>query len=167
MNMKKHEKRNLSFKDIEVRSIFEETSGKKFVEGIIPYNSRSVPMWGITELISKTAFRKTLSDGAEVKALWSHDEQKILGNTRSGTLALENAENGLICRCELPDTSYANDLYEVIKRGDCTTMSFGFLPVKWTDDAEAKTRTLREVNLKEVASAWRFPPIRRPTRPLP
>ena len=145
----KIDKRNITFKDIEIRSANEE--GKKFVEGIIPYNSKSVPIWGTTEIIDKTAFNKTLADKSEVRALWNHDDNKVLGSTKSSTLKLENQDMGLICRCELPNTSYANDLFEIINRGDVKTMSFGFTPIKWIDDNSGKLRTLKEVQLHEVS----------------
>ncbi|MCL2440472.1 MAG: HK97 family phage prohead protease [Treponema sp.] len=145
----KKEKRKLSFKDIEVRS--SNSEGKKIIEGIIPYNSKSLPIWGTTEIIGRTSFNKTLSDKLEVRAMWNHNDNYILGNTKSDTLILENSDAGLICRCELPNTSYANDLYEIIDRGDVKTMSFGFTPVKWEEDDKGKTRTLKEVQLHEVS----------------
>jgi HK97 family phage prohead protease len=143
------EKRNITFKNLEIRST--EKEGKKYVEGIIPYDSRSVPMWGVTEIIDRVAFNKTLKDKSEVRALWNHNDSFVLGNTRSGTLELENSDEGLICRCELPNTSYANDLYEIVSRGDVKTMSFGFLPVKWQDSENGKLRTLKEIKLSEVS----------------
>jgi len=151
----KKEKRNILFKDIEIRSSNNE--GKKIVEGIIPYNSKSVPMWGTVELIDKTAFNKTLADKSEVRALLNHDDSKILGSTKAETLILENSDNGLLCRCELPNTSYANDLFEVINRGDVKTMSFGFTPIKWLEDDKGKSRTLKEVQLHEVSFGVTFP----------
>jgi HK97 family phage prohead protease len=143
------EKRNITFKNLEIRS--GEKDGKKYIEGIIPYDSRSVPIWGVTEIIDRTAFNKTLKDKSEVRALWNHNDSFILGNTVSGTLELESAGSGLICRCELPNTSYANDLYEIVSRGDVKTMSFGFIPVKWQDSESGKLRTLKEVMLNEVS----------------
>jgi HK97 family phage prohead protease len=153
--MSKKEKRKLSFKDIEIRS--SEKEGKKYVEGLIPYNSKSVPMWGTTEIIDRTAFNKTLADNSEVRAMWNHNDSHILGNTKSNTLVLENTDTGLICRCELPNTSYANDLYEIIERGDVKTMSFGFNPIKWEDSENGKLRTLKEVQLLEVSYGVTFP----------
>jgi HK97 family phage prohead protease len=145
----KREKRNITFKNLEIRS--EEKDGKKHIEGIIPYDSKSVPIWGVTEIIDRTAFNKTLKDKNEVRAFWNHDDSMILGNTKSGTLELEDSEDGLMCRCELPNTSYANDLYEIVSRGDVKTMSFGFRPVKWQDSENGKLRTLKEVQLEEVS----------------
>jgi HK97 family phage prohead protease len=154
MKMKK-EKRNLSFMNLSIRS--SDAEGKRTIEGIIPYNSKSVPLWGVTEIIDETAFNKTLSDKAEVKAFWNHNDSHILGSTNSGTLELENTDDGLLCRCALPHTSYANDLYEVVSRGDVTAMSFGFIPIKWEDSNNGKMRTLKEVKLEEVSFGVSFP----------
>jgi len=155
--MKNKTKIKATFKDIKVRSIFNEDSGKKFVEGIIPYDSKSHPIWGMTEIISRTAFKKTLADGSNVRALQNHDDNRILGSTDSGTLVLEQSDDGLVCRCELPNTSYANDIYEIINRGDCQTMSFGFSTIKDAYDYENNTRTLKEVQLHEVSFCVPFP----------
>jgi HK97 family phage prohead protease len=145
----KKEKRDIIFKNIEIRS--SETDQGKYIEGIIPYNSKSAPIWGVTEIIERSAFSKTLKDNSEVRAFWNHDDCLVLGNTKSGTLELEDSENGLICRCKLPNTSYASDLYEIITRGDVKTMSFGFRPIKWDDTENGKMRTLKEVHLTEVS----------------
>jgi HK97 family phage prohead protease len=145
----KKEKRNITFKNLNIRST--EKEGKKYIEGIIPYDSKSVPMWGVNEIIDRTAFNKTLKDKSEVRALWNHNDSFILGNTKSGTLDLEDSDEGLICRCELPNTSYANDLYEIVNRGDVKTMSFGFHPVKWHDTENGKIRILKEVQLHDVS----------------
>jgi HK97 family phage prohead protease len=154
ISMKK-EKRSITFKNLEVRS--NEKEGEKYIEGIIPYNSKSVPMWGVTEIIDRSAFNKTLNDKGEVRALWNHNDSHILGNTKSGTLELENSDDGLLCRCKLPNTSYANDLYEIVNRGDVKTMSFGFRPIKWIDTENGKLRTLKEVQLDEVSYGVTFP----------
>jgi HK97 family phage prohead protease len=147
--------KKLSFRNLELRG--EDKDGKKYIEGIIPYNSKSVPMWGVTEVIDRSAFNKTLKENKEIRAFWNHDDSKVLGNTKSGTLELDNSGDGLICRCELPDTSYANDLYEIITRGDVKTMSFGFRPIKWQDSENGKLRTLKEVQLEEVSYGVSFP----------
>jgi HK97 family phage prohead protease len=151
----KKEKRKLTFKNLSIRS--EENEGKKFIEGIIPYNSKSVPMWGVTEIIDRAAFNKTLKDKSEIRALFNHNDSFILGSTKSGTLNLENTDDGLICRCELPNTSYANDLWEIVSRGDVKTMSFAFRPIKWQDAENGKLRTLKEVQLEEVSYGVTFP----------
>ena len=157
----KKEKRSISFKDIEVRS--SKDNDKKIIEGLIPYNSKSVPIWGTVEIIDKTAFNKTLSDKSEVRALWNHNDNYILGNTKANTLELENSDAGLICRCELPNTTYANDLFEIIDRGDVKTMSFGFTPIKYLEDDKGKLRTLKEVQLHEISFGVTYPAYEKTT----
>ena len=158
MRYYKNEKRKLSFKNAEVRSFLDEGEGGRHIEGIIPYGKRSVPLWGDwVEIISKTAFKKTLADGAEVRACVNHDYDKILGSTKSGTLTLEHTDEGLVCRCRLPDTSYANDLYAIVERGDVTQMSFGMRIIECTDNWEDKTTTVREAALTECSFGVAFP----------
>lgn len=146
-------KEKIFFKNLEIRT--NENDGKRTVIGIIPYDSKSVPMYGITEIISRTAFNKTLADKSNVYALFDHDDSKVLGSTRSGTLQLENSDDGLICKCDLPNTSAGNDAWELIQRGDSKNLSFGFTPVK--ADNKGNIRTLREVNLAEVSFCVPFP----------
>lgn len=141
--------------EIELR---EEQDKPRTIVGKIPYNSRSVDM-GFLEVITPTAFTKTLTDGADVKALYAHDSAKVLGRTKNGTLRLVPDADGLVCECDLPDTSYARDVYELIKRGDVTTMSFGFYPVKVRQEIEDGKAVdyLQEVRLIEVSFAVAFP----------
>jgi len=152
----KKEKRKLSFKDIEVRAETKE-DGKKTITGVIPYNSRSLPIFGVTEIIAPTAFNKTLTDKANVRALFNHDDSKVLGSTKSGTLRLENSDEGLICSVDLPNTSFGRDAFEIVSRGDVNTLSFGFIPQKWEDSNKEKTRTLKEVQLLETSFCVPFP----------
>lgn len=149
---KKYEKFTLRNVSYETRA---EDGGKKYVRGIIPYNSQSEDLGGYKEVISNTAFNKTLSDKSEVRALFNHDTSKILGSTKSGTLILESTSEGLVCDVLLPNTTYANDLYEIMSRGDCNTMSFGFYDIKHED--KGQLRTLKEVKLQEVSMGVIFP----------
>ncbi|MCL2381325.1 MAG: HK97 family phage prohead protease [Treponema sp.] len=149
-----NKKREAVYKNVTVRAA---EGDKKVIEGLIPYDKASLKMWGVSEIITRTAFNKTIADKNEVRALWNHDETKILGNTRAGTLVLESTDAGLKCVCELPDASYANDLYNLIQRGDVRSMSFGFFPVKYEDDAGKKTRYLKEVKLVEVSFGVIYP----------
>ena len=56
--------------DVTIREATE-SEPRKLV-GLIPYNKPSVDI-GFIEIITPTAFDKTLSDRADVKALVSHD----------------------------------------------------------------------------------------------
>lgn len=148
--------RQIEIKDsVEIR---EAEDGKQTLVGLIPYNSRSADM-GFVEIITDTAFSKTLADGADVKALYAHDSTKPLGRVKNGTLRLRSEPNGLVCECDLPDTSYARDVYALIRDGYVTTMSFGFYPVKERIEKEGDRDVcyLLEVRLSEVSFAVVFP----------
>jgi HK97 family phage prohead protease len=135
------------FNKIEYRT--SEKEGKRIIEALIPYNSKSVDLGGFKEIITETAFRKTLNDGANVYAYYNHDDGKVLGSTASGTLELRNEKDGLYCQLLLGNTSYANDVWDIISRKDCTSLSFGFIP----HDVENRgsLRYLRSVQLKEIS----------------
>ena len=135
-----------------------ENEGKRVLRGFIPFNQRSEYM-GFYEYITPTAFNKTLKDGADVLALFAHDTSKVLGRTKNGTLKLEVREDGLYCECELPDTSYARDCYELIRNNYSPNMSFGFSEIKTDYSIEngVETHYLREVRLYEVSFGVAMP----------
>lgn len=81
------------------------------------------------ETFSKHAFDAVLkSPTTDVRAFYNHDQSKLLGRQSSGTLRLSVDEEGLAFSVDLPDTSYANDLKELVKRGDLDGASFAFIP---------------------------------------
>ncbi len=136
-----------------------EKEGKRYIVGLIPYDSLSVDLGGYYERIQRGAFNKTLSDGFDVKALLNHDDSKILGRVKNGTLKLEDTADGLRCTLEVGNQSYANDLWESNTRNDVNTMSFGFRVIKddWKVDGGNKYRSLNEVSLLEVSFGVTFP----------
>lgn len=146
----------------EIRSIkldnvsAQEDGDIRYIYGKIPYNTKSQKMYiGYSdcrfEKLDRNVFHKTLGDKSNVFANYSHDQSKILGSTKSNTLELEDKEDGLYIRCKVPNTSWGNDTWEVISRGDVTTMSFEFIPYDWVEDQIEDTVTLRSAKLEAVA----------------
>ena len=146
----------------EIRSIkldnvtAQEDGDIRYIYGKIPYNTKSQKMYigycnCTFEKLDRNVFHKTLGDKSNVFANYSHDQSKILGSTKSNTLELEDKEDGLYIRCKVPNTSWGNDTWEVISRGDVTTMSFEFIPYDWVDDEVEDTVTLRSAKLEAVA----------------
>ena len=84
---------------------------KRTIKGVIPYNSDSVDMYGVTERIMPTAFNKTLADKTEVKCLFGHDTTKILGSSNAGTLRMTSEKDGLHFEVDLPNTTDGIDAY--------------------------------------------------------
>ena len=79
---------------------------------------------GYYEIITKGAFNNTLNN--DIRALWNHNTQYVLGRNKSGTLELKLDDKGLFAVVRMPKTQYAQDLYELVQRGDVDQASFGF-----------------------------------------
>lgn len=150
---------NYEKRSIESELKAEQTDGKRKLFGFIPYNKRSVDMYGFYEEIAPGAFKKSISE-RNVVALVNHDATKVLGSLGAGTLRFDDRDDGLYIEVDLPDTTYARDAYEVIARGDIKTMSFGFQPIITETRSEAGVDdivTLKEVKLFEVSFMVAFP----------
>lgn len=81
------------------------------------------------ERLASTAFDAALADKeTDVRALMNHDPSLLLARQSAGTLRLSTDQEGLRFELDLPDTSYARDLRELVSRGDVTGASFGFIP---------------------------------------
>lgn len=81
------------------------------------------------EQFAPGAFDKALnSPMTDVRAFYNHNQSMLLGRQSAGTLRLESTDEGLAFSVDLPDTTYANDLRELVKRGDVTGASFAFIP---------------------------------------
>ena len=81
----------------------------------------------------------------------------ILGNTKSGTLQLENRDDGLHFILELGDSDIANRCYDTIKRGDCNGVSFEFYPYDWTEEngiAMLRSAKLTAISLAVINPAY-------------
>jgi uncharacterized protein len=91
------------------------------------------------EVVRPGAFSRAIAEAQDVRALWNHDANFILGRTTSGTLKLREDEKGLWSETELLDTQTVRDLVVApIRRGDVSGMSFAFVVAN--DGAEVRTR---------------------------
>lgn len=62
----------------------------------------------------------------DIRALFNHNQDAILGRARAGTLRLSIDNTGLRYEIDPPDTQTARDLLESLKRGDVSGSSFSF-----------------------------------------
>ncbi len=106
------------------------------------------------EMIQAGAFSKTLSEGRDIKAYWSHQMSHVLARRENGTLRLEEDAHGLKVEIKPnPDTTWGRDALGSVARGDVTQMSFGFWPVnsEWRDIDGQRVEVLTEIRLFEVS----------------
>lgn len=140
---------------IEMREMSDmaDAGGMTFYGYAAVFDSPSEPL-PFTEVIKPGAFSKTLRSRNEIKLLMNHDTGRVLASRRAGTLRLSEDATGLRVEADLPETSDGRDLAYLLKRGDITTMSFGFTVPPggdyWSDE---NNRELRDVRLHEVSIA--------------
>ncbi len=108
---------------------------------------------GFREIILPGAFDRALREGHDVRALWNHNDDIVLGRTKSGTLRLVVDERGLKIENDLPDTQAGRDAMVLIKRGDVNQMSFAFrtLSDNWRSEDGAMVRELIDLELVDVS----------------
>lgn len=105
------------------------------------------------EKFAPGAFSSDLNGGRDVRALVNHDKTRVIGRRSAGTLRLFDEPEGLRFEIDLPDTSYARDLAESIRRGDVNGVSFGFLnPVsRLAVEVGQRIREVTSASLKEIS----------------
>lgn len=143
------ERRTFDLREVRVAGDDEEPK----IEGYAAvFNSLSEDLGGFYERIQPGAFKKTLME-ADVRGLWNHDPNYVLGRTKSETLALREDELGLAFEIEPPATQWARDLLTSMRRGDIDQMSFSFRTIKdkWESVGDQIVRTLIEVKLFDVS----------------
>lgn len=105
-----------------------------------------------TERIMPTAFDETIRSD-DVRGLYNHDMNMLLGRTASGTMKLSVDSVGLRYEITPPDTEIARSVVAAIKRGDLSGSSFSFIPEDVTF-REIKngdtTDVIREINRAKV-----------------
>lgn len=116
------------------------------------FDSLSEELWGFREKIARGAFSKAIVND-DVRALWNHDPNFVLGRNKSGTLLLEEDDVGLRMDITPPNTAWARDLLVSIERGDVSGASFAFSAVgeKWERVDGVIVRTVTEARLYDVA----------------
>lgn len=141
--------RRITEDTIEIRS---EDGRRPVVYGYAAvYNSQSRDLGGFTEIIRPGAFRSALESGRNVNAYFNHNENMVLGSTAAGTLRLSENSRGLRYEIDLPDTSYARDLAELISRKDIRGNSFAFANAKDQWNAKGNKRELIDMELHDVS----------------
>lgn len=142
-------RRSYDLESIEVR---EDGDARTITGHAAVFNKMSLDLGGFREKVSEGAFRKTLTE-ADVRALFNHSDDYVLGRLKARTLELSEDKRGLATKISPPDTTWARDLMTSMKRGDIDQMSFGFRVINdtWEIKDGQNVRTLDEVELFDVS----------------
>ena len=119
------------------------------------FDSWSETLGGIfpfKEIVRKGTFTETIKLD-DIRALFNHDPNYVLGRNVAGTLELEEDDIGLRVVITPPDTSWANDLIKNLRRGDISQMSIGFIVLEdtWGTQDGIDIREIKKVQLFDVS----------------
>jgi len=147
------ERRVVTLDDIKLEK--REDGARKIIGHAAVFNQLSEDLGGFREQIAAGAFAEAIEKD-DVRALFNHNPDFILGRNLAGTLRLKEDARGLAIEIDPPDTQVARDLIVSMERGDVSQMSFGFSVrpngQNWAkDDAGQVVRTLTKVRLFDVS----------------
>lgn len=142
--------------EIELRVVRTE-AGVPMIRGhAAVFNQLSDDLGGFREQIVPGAFATAISSD-DVRALWNHNPDFILGRNLSKTLRLSEDVRGLAIEIDPPDSQTVRDLVLMpMERGDVTQMSFAFSlrpnGEDWAKDDNGQwVRTLKNLRLFDVS----------------
>lgn len=128
------ERRNLEIRATENRTL----------EGLAVVFNQPAQIGTMTEVISPDALRGVDLDG--IVLITNHDGSGIPLARSPKTLALTVTDKGLEMRASLPDTEQARAVYEAVKRGDLSQMSFAFDIGAADYNEQTQTRTITQIS---------------------
>lgn len=147
-------KREVRTFDMNEFRVMSEEDGKSKIAGhAAMFNSLSQDLGGFREMIAPGAFANAIQN-SDVRGLWNHDSNIVLGRNKSGTLRLNEDDQGLGFEIDMPDTQLVRDMVmSPIDRGDVSQCSFGFRTItdSWRKQDGEWIRTLEEVELFDVS----------------
>lgn len=153
-----------NYRQMEVRALDEE-DGKMIVEGYAttfeePYTLYSEPGYRFQEVVDKAAFDDT--DMSDVIMQYDH-QGRVFARLSNKTLELNADDHGLKIRADLSGTEIGRQLYQEIRGGYTTKMSFGFtvdkdsLTEEETDSMTVITRRILGIKKLYDVSAVSLP----------
>jgi len=117
------------------------------------FNVHSQNLGGFVEQVAPGTFAKTIQE-ADIRGLFNHDANMVLGRNKSGTLRMEEDGTGLAYEIDLPDTTVGRDVANLLERGDVSGSSFGFRTIEdeWGEtESGFPLRNLKSVALVDVS----------------
>jgi len=109
-------------------------------------------LWdGAVERVMPGSFKRAIKED-DVRGLFNHNPDNLLGRNVAGTLDLKESKAGLEYDATAADTQVARDVRTHIARGDVTGSSFGFIATdeQWRTEDELEIREIRGVRLFDV-----------------
>ncbi len=158
MPMKPNEREYRDFTLAVVENENNDTEERKMVNGYAsvfdtPYTLYDGSDVVIQEQVDSRAFDE--ADLSDVIFQYNH-EGRVFARTSNNTLAIIPDERGLAIEADLGGTDIGNQLYQEIKGGYTTKMSYGYTvrDAEWTDSKMEDGRTLELRTIKAVGKVY-------------
>lgn len=119
-----------------------------YIEGLAttfnqPYELYKIGNRSYFEVIDRNALN--FADMSDVILLYDHDS-RVLARTSNNSLILEVKSDGLYIYADLSKSEYARSMYEDVKNGLITKMSWTFRVKKWEIDKDNRTDIVEEID---------------------
>lgn len=132
--------------------------GRTIIGRAVVFGQRSENLGGFVEQIDPNAFDGC--DMSDVRCLFNHDDNLILGRTKSGNTRLTLGAEGLDYECDLPETTCGRDLAVSMDRGDVDQSSFSFVVAPGGSDWDEEPGTGVLVRtIKKIARLFDVSPV--------
>ena len=133
-----------NYRQMEVRALEDQGEGRYIIVGYAttfnePYTRYSEPGYRFQEVVDPAAFDET--DMSDVIMQYDH-EGRVFARKSNDTLQLEVDDHGLKVTADLGGTEIGRQLYEEIRGGYTTKMSFGFTVAKDSKEREQREDVL-------------------------
>lgn len=140
------ERRMLKMQDAKVR----EQDGGRYLEGYFAVFDREYRVYGDwVETIAPGAFAAHLATGGDIKILWNHNHDIVLGSTAAKTAILREDDVGLFGSVLINEQDQdAVNAYARVSRGDVDGCSIGFDIVRQEESWEDETYRTRLLEIK-------------------
>ena len=156
MKVKEREYRDFTLAVVEIEN--SEAEERKMVNGYAsvfntPYTLYQDDEVVIQEQVDSKAFEE--ADLSDVILQYNH-EGRVFARTSNGTLAVTPDEKGLAIEADLGGTDIGTQLYQEIKGGYTTQMSYGYIvrDANWTETKMEDGRTLELRTITQVGKVY-------------
>ena len=149
----KVERRFLPIDTAELRA---DGEGRKLAGYAAVFNVEAIIWDSWREMVAPGAYAKTLAEH-DIRGLWNHDQNIVLGRNKANTLRLREDSYGLNIELDPPDNEWGRPVLDAVRRGDVTGMSLSFRAIKqeWVSAPEGSRelplRIVREAKLFEIS----------------
>jgi uncharacterized protein len=117
----------------------------------------------VVEIIAPGAFADVMND--DVRGLFNHDPNQVIGRTGNGTLRMQQNSVGLRFQNVMDTkTTVGANVLQFVKRGDVTGCSFAFVvaDAEWSEATQADGRTVVQRTIKRLQKLFDVGPVTYP-----